>query len=152
VTIADTIGDQSGSGDSGLGSLLIDGAGTVVLSDANTFAGGATLKSGTLDVGNAASSAPRAPTICRLTIPCSLRAHARFGLVATRACRPRSLAMDERRGDAAVPPDADVLELRLAGAARYPMADIAEPATAPAIAAVSRRRALNGPIPMRRPR
>jgi hypothetical protein len=49
LTIADVIADQSGSGgtgsNAGSGSLLIDGAGTVMLSGDNTFAGGITLAS-----------------------------------------------------------------------------------------------------------
>ena len=57
TTISGVIADETGSRDlsqqKGAGSLLLDGAGTVVLSAANTFTGGVTLKSGTLEVGAA---------------------------------------------------------------------------------------------------
>jgi hypothetical protein len=48
LTLAGVIADQTGSGGSGLGSLVINGAGTVALSAVNTYAGGTTLDSGTL--------------------------------------------------------------------------------------------------------
>ena len=53
LTIAGVIADQTGSGSSGLGSLDINGAGVVDLTASNTYAGGTTLSSGALELGNA---------------------------------------------------------------------------------------------------
>ena len=54
VTISDVIADEFGSGGvgaSGLGRLTLDGAGTLELGAVNTFAGGITIKTGTLEIG-----------------------------------------------------------------------------------------------------
>lgn len=58
LTISDVIADQNGSdpgaatwGDPGTGALVMNGAGTVVLTAANTFTGAITLNTGTLQVG-----------------------------------------------------------------------------------------------------
>ena len=52
LTIADAIADMTGShdasGQSGAGALVVNGAGTVALSSANTYTGGTTLETGTL--------------------------------------------------------------------------------------------------------
>jgi hypothetical protein len=57
LTISDVIADQTGSGgagaNAGAGSLLLDGVGTVELSAANTFSGGVSFFSDTLDLANA---------------------------------------------------------------------------------------------------
>lgn len=57
LAIADDIADQTGSGGrgtrAGTGALLIDGPGAVQLSGDNTFEGGITLQSGTLDLASA---------------------------------------------------------------------------------------------------
>ena len=57
LAIAGDIADQTGSGGTGTlagtGALLIDGPGTVKLSGDNTFVGGMTLQSGTLDLASA---------------------------------------------------------------------------------------------------
>ena len=50
--IADTIADQSGSGGAGSWALAKNGAGTLVLSGANSFTGGVTVNDGTLSVGS----------------------------------------------------------------------------------------------------
>ncbi len=50
LTIANTIADESGSGGKGAGSVIMNGAGTVVLSAANTYTGGTTLRGGTLSL------------------------------------------------------------------------------------------------------
>ncbi|HVW20574.1 MAG TPA: putative Ig domain-containing protein, partial [Opitutaceae bacterium] len=55
-TIADVIADQSGNGgtgpNAGVWSLNLNGAGTLVLANANTFSGGITVNAGTLDIEN----------------------------------------------------------------------------------------------------
>ena len=55
--IADMTGSQDASGQAGEGALLLNGAGTVVIGAANTFTGGLTLASGTLDVNASAAYA-----------------------------------------------------------------------------------------------
>ncbi len=50
LTIADVIADQSGSGGTGAGSVILTGAGTVVLSATNKYSGGTTLRGGTLSL------------------------------------------------------------------------------------------------------
>ncbi|MGE0286722.1 MAG: beta strand repeat-containing protein [Bradyrhizobium sp.] len=62
ATIADAIGDQSGSGgtggDAGVYELVLDGAGKLVLSGINTYTGATTIVEGTLQVdGSIANSA-----------------------------------------------------------------------------------------------
>jgi len=56
LTVAGGIADQTGSGgtgaDAALGSLLVDGQGTVKLTAVSTFAGGVTLQSGVLDLAS----------------------------------------------------------------------------------------------------
>jgi hypothetical protein len=54
VTIGDVIADQAGS--AGSAGLLLNGAGTLELSAANTFVGGITVDSGTLSLGNNAAA------------------------------------------------------------------------------------------------
>jgi autotransporter-associated beta strand protein len=54
-TVSDVIADQAGSGDTGSYSLNKAGAGTLVLSAANTYSGGTTLNEGVLQVENAAA-------------------------------------------------------------------------------------------------
>jgi autotransporter-associated beta strand protein len=56
LTISDAIADQSGNGGTGHGSLVIDGAGTVDLTAANTFTGGVTIDSGRLVLGGTAAA------------------------------------------------------------------------------------------------
>jgi hypothetical protein len=55
LTIGDVIADQTGSGgtgaNAGAGSVIVSGAGTVVLNTSNTFTGGATIQAGTLEFG-----------------------------------------------------------------------------------------------------
>ncbi|HEY3043610.1 MAG TPA: autotransporter domain-containing protein [Vicinamibacterales bacterium] len=51
-TIADTIADQGGSGGAGSWALSKNGAGTLVLSGANSFTGGVTVNDGTLGVAS----------------------------------------------------------------------------------------------------
>ncbi len=61
LTIANEIADQRGvGGTAGAGDLVIQGSGTVDLSAANTFVGGITIDSGTLELGHpgAAGSGP----------------------------------------------------------------------------------------------
>jgi len=64
LTFDDVIADQTGSGgtggNAGAGSLMLDGAGTVVLAADNTFTGGITIAAGTLDLAalDAAGSGP----------------------------------------------------------------------------------------------
>jgi hypothetical protein len=53
LTIAGVIADQQSSGGSGRGHLTIDGSGTVDLTANNSYAGGTTLTSGSLELGNA---------------------------------------------------------------------------------------------------
>lgn len=55
LTVAGVIADMSGSGSSGLGQLIIDGAGTVALSAANTYQGGTVVKEGTLSIFTASN-------------------------------------------------------------------------------------------------
>ncbi len=50
LTIGDVIADQAGSGGTGAASLILNGAGTVVLSASNSFSGGMTLRGGTLSL------------------------------------------------------------------------------------------------------
>ena len=56
TTISDAISDMTGShdasGQTGAGAIVMDGAGTLVLSAANTYTGGTTLEAGTLDLAN----------------------------------------------------------------------------------------------------
>ena len=52
LTVSDVIADQTGSGGSGSWGVSVNGAGTLVLSGANTYSGGTTLTSGTLAVGD----------------------------------------------------------------------------------------------------
>jgi hypothetical protein len=65
-TISGVIADQSGSGgtgaNAGVGTVTIDGLGTVKLSAANTFTGGIRLDSGTLELTNANSAGSGAIT------------------------------------------------------------------------------------------
>jgi hypothetical protein len=61
VTIADVIADEFGSGGGGVGytghgRLTLDGAGTLELDAVNTFAGGVTIESGTLEIGASGSA------------------------------------------------------------------------------------------------
>ena len=58
VAISGVIADQAGSvtGASGSGTLTLDGAGTLELDAVNTFAGGVTIESGTLEVGAGGSA------------------------------------------------------------------------------------------------
>jgi autotransporter-associated beta strand protein len=60
LTIADVIADASGSGGSGVGSVVLNGAGTVVLSATDSFSGGTVLQMGTLSLqaSGAAGSGP----------------------------------------------------------------------------------------------
>ncbi len=60
LTINDVIADQSGSG--GAGSVIVDGAGTVVLDATNTFTGGITLEQGTLDLATPSAAGTGAIT------------------------------------------------------------------------------------------
>ncbi|SDP50916.1 Ig-like domain-containing protein [Afipia sp. GAS231] len=57
ITLSGNIADMTGShdhtGQTGTGTLVLDGAGTLVLSGNNTFTGGVTLDSGRLDVASA---------------------------------------------------------------------------------------------------
>ena len=66
MTINDVIADQSGSGgagsNAGAGSVVVNGAGTVVLDATNTFTGGITLEQGTLELA-AAGAAGGGPII-----------------------------------------------------------------------------------------
>jgi autotransporter-associated beta strand protein len=64
LTIANVIADPSGSGGSGVGGLILNGAGTTVLSATNTFSGGSLLEAGTLSLqaSGAAGSGPIAFT------------------------------------------------------------------------------------------
>ena len=66
LTINDVIADQSGSGgagsNAGAGSVVVNGAGTVVLDATNTFTGGITLEQGTLELA-AAGAAGGGPII-----------------------------------------------------------------------------------------
>jgi autotransporter-associated beta strand protein len=59
-TVSDSIADQTGSGGSGSNagsySLKKSGAGTLVLSGANTYAGGTTVSAGVLQIGNGGTS------------------------------------------------------------------------------------------------
>ncbi len=50
LTIANVIADESGSGGTGSGSVLVSGAGTVVLSATNKYIGGTELQGGTLSL------------------------------------------------------------------------------------------------------
>ena len=50
LSIADPIADEAGSGGSGAGALIVNGAGTVDLSASNSFTGGTLLKAGTLSL------------------------------------------------------------------------------------------------------
>ena len=61
--IADTTGAHDHSGQIGAGALVLDGQGTLVLSGNNTFTGGITLKSGTLDVASVHGAGSGAITI-----------------------------------------------------------------------------------------
>jgi hypothetical protein len=61
VTISDVIADEFGSGGGGVGytghgKLTLDGAGALELDAVNTFAGGVTIESGTLEVGAGGSA------------------------------------------------------------------------------------------------
>jgi len=60
LAIGDVIADQGGSGGNGAGGLIINGAGTVVLSASNSFTGGTVLRGGTLSLQapGAAGSGP----------------------------------------------------------------------------------------------
>jgi hypothetical protein len=53
LTFADVIADESGSGGSGVGSLIMNGAGTLVLSADNTYTGTTDVQSGTLLIDGA---------------------------------------------------------------------------------------------------
>jgi hypothetical protein len=57
-TINDVIADQTGNGGTGVGSLTKDGAGTLVLSGANTYAGITSVDAGTLLVDGSVSGSP----------------------------------------------------------------------------------------------
>jgi autotransporter-associated beta strand protein len=65
LTISGVIADQTGSGGTGAGSLIINqgSSGTVVLSAANTYTGGTTLEGGKLELGTALSAGNRAITL-----------------------------------------------------------------------------------------
>jgi Hint domain/Passenger-associated-transport-repeat len=60
LTISDNIADQSGSGgtasEASAGAVVINGAGTVVLSGTNSYTGGTTIDAGTLDLGSAGAA------------------------------------------------------------------------------------------------
>jgi autotransporter-associated beta strand protein len=55
-TVSGVIADMTGSGASGVGTIIIDGLGIVVLSGSNSFTGGIHLNSGTLVLTNANSA------------------------------------------------------------------------------------------------
>ena len=86
TTISDVIADQTGSGgtgaNAGLGSLVLNGAGTVVLGAQNTFAGGVTLDQGVLEIAAAGSAGTGAITFANcatLRIDATLGNGATFG-------------------------------------------------------------------------
>jgi hypothetical protein len=60
ITVAGTIADQSGSGGTGTGagtgSLVISGAGDLMLTAVNSFTGGAVIQAGTLEIGASGSA------------------------------------------------------------------------------------------------
>jgi autotransporter-associated beta strand protein len=55
-TISGVIADQTGSGGTGAGSLILDGAGTLALSGVNGFTGGVTIDEGALKLANSAAA------------------------------------------------------------------------------------------------